>query len=306
MGYDLHLQKGEYVYTHARAFTQHPDFDLVAAVDPDKLKGETFQQKYGCSAYADLSVALQSKSPDVVVIATPTNLHLEVLSNVLKKTKPKLILCEKPLAYKLSDAEKMLTLCSEAGVQLLVNYMRRSDPGVAEVKRLFDSSVPTAKGVVWYSKGFLHNGSHFFNLIEHWMGAAKSHQVIKKGRAIDDADGEVDVAVQFEKGLVTFLSAWEEAFSHYTIELVSPAGRLRYDNGGESIEWRAVETNNLVTGYSRLATTPLNIISGMDRYQWHVADEISNFLANRESRVCTGAEALATLSSMSSILSGAV
>ena len=29
---------------------------------------------------------------------------------------------------------------------------------------------PPIKGVCWYSKGLLNNGSHFINLLEFWLG----------------------------------------------------------------------------------------------------------------------------------------
>lgn len=38
MGYDLHLDPTLHIYSHARAFSLHSDFDLLAAVEPDEQK----------------------------------------------------------------------------------------------------------------------------------------------------------------------------------------------------------------------------------------------------------------------------
>ena len=38
MGYDLHHDVNNQIYTHARAFSQHPDFYLIGAVDSEKKK----------------------------------------------------------------------------------------------------------------------------------------------------------------------------------------------------------------------------------------------------------------------------
>ena len=80
MGYDLHHNDAtSQIYTHARAFSQHPDFSLIAAVDPDKNLRETFEQKYQCPAYAKVDEALKSHKPHLVIIAVPTQYHFEIL-----------------------------------------------------------------------------------------------------------------------------------------------------------------------------------------------------------------------------------
>ena len=83
MQYDLHLAQDSYTFSHSRAFKQHKDFYLVAAVDNKKEQRDEFSQKYSLPAYDDLSEALKIHSPDVVVIATSTQTHAEVLSTVL-------------------------------------------------------------------------------------------------------------------------------------------------------------------------------------------------------------------------------
>ncbi|MFN3569201.1 MAG: Gfo/Idh/MocA family protein, partial [Polaromonas sp.] len=229
MGYDLGLDPVRYVQSHARAFSQHPAFHLVGAVDPDPQRREVFAQTCHSPAYADLETALGLHQPGVVVIATPTPTHKDTLLTVLSLARPQVILCEKPLAYGTEEGRFMVNACLEKGVALYVNYMRRSVPGFIEIKRLLDAGEikGPVKGVTWYSKGLLHNGSHFFNLMEYWLGPVQTASVLKKGRTWGADDFEPDVHVVFAKGEMVFLAAWEEAFSHYTVELLSPSGRLR-------------------------------------------------------------------------------
>ena len=139
MGYDLGLDPAQYVYSHARAFSQHPDFHLVAAVDPDPQKRQIFVQSYQCPAYAEIETALGLHQPGLVVIATPTPLHKETLQSVLDQSHPEVVLCEKPLSYDPEEGRLMLTACAEKGTSLFVNYIRRSLPGVVEVKRRLDA-----------------------------------------------------------------------------------------------------------------------------------------------------------------------
>jgi predicted dehydrogenase len=306
MGYDITgaAPDTESVFSHAKAFSLHPGFWLQCAVDPSNRQREIFDQHFGLPAYPDVEHAASEGAADVVVIASPTQNHFSVVCEVLSRLAPKAILCEKPLAYSLTEAQSMVEACESSGVQLYVNYMRRSDPGVIEVKNRIESgSIATPlKGIAWYSKGFLHNGSHFFNLLEYWLGDFVSARILNSGRILECEDCEPDVQVEFKRGAVVFLAAWEEAYSHYTIELLSQSGRLRYEQGGELITWQSAYDDPNFPGYKILRTAPDLIANDMGRYQWNVVDQLANALENRPSYLCTGREALATLNAMHQIL----
>ena len=156
--------------------------------------------------------------------------------------------------------------------------------------------------MVWYSKGFIHNGSHFFNLLEFWLGTYIKSQVLSSGRSLDNSDSEPDVEVDFKNGKVIFISAWEEAFSHYTIELVSKSGRLRYDNGGELITWNSVHIDPDIPGYQILKNVPEIISNDMEHYQRNVANELKKAIEKKSSNISTGEESLNTLKAMKEII----
>lgn len=304
MGYDLHLDPALHVYSHARSFSQHPEFHLMAAVDPDGHSRNIFIQTYQTPAYSNLDAALSQHQPDVVVIATPTQFHSEILYEILENIRPMVILCEKPLSYVLDDARKMVQKCRDKGVLLYVNYMRRSDPGAIKVKGMFDSGMiqTPVKGVSWYSKGLIHNGSHFFNLLEFWLGSMKSSDLIERGRKWGEDDYEPDVRVKFERGTVIFLAAWEENFSHYAVELLSPSGRIRYEQEGSMIQWQHIEDNSVFKGYRGLSLQLDEISSGMSFSQLNVVEQLAKVLNGKEANICSGKEALETLSSIQTII----
>ncbi len=304
MGYDLQPGPATRICTHARAFSRHPRFQLIGGVDPDRHQRQLFSQTYGCPAYGDVETVLSQHRPDVIIIAAPTRLHDRVLQQVLEHSTPKIVLCEKPLSHDLAQARHMVQSCSDQGVSLYVNYMRRSDPGVAEIKRRLEVGEmgSPVKGVVWYSNGFLHNGSHFFNLLEYWLGSMKSSAILNRGRLWGEADSEPDVQVAFERGDVVFLAAREEAFSYCSVELLSPDGRLRYEQGGATIRWQPAGPDPCLQGYTVLGNEPETIVSGMDRYQWQVAAELARVLDGTAAQLCSGTDALQTLENMKRIL----
>jgi predicted dehydrogenase len=301
MGYDLAHDPSKAIYSHARAFSLHPAFTLLGAIDPCATQRALFEQHYQRPAYADLAHA---PAADVVVIAVPTTAHYQVLITVLAKFSPKVIVCEKPLAYSLAEANGMIEACEAAGVTLLVNYMRRADPGVIEIKRRLELTLiaTPVKGCVWYSKGFLHNGSHFFNLLEFWLGACVKTKILDAGRSLTTHDAEPDVYVEFERGHVVFMAAWEEVYSHYTIELLSPSGRLSYEQGGELITWQSTQANANFPCAKKLQTVKEELANGMSHYQWHVANQLVNVLADQPHYLCTGRQALTSLAAMQHII----
>lgn len=304
MSYDLDHDPAVAIYSHARAISLHPDFELTGAVDPSSLQRSIFEEQYTRPAFDSTSEAIRQLQPSIVIIASPSQTHAKILHEVLSQINPKIILCEKPLAYDLSEAHAMVDACDKAGVNLYVNYPRRADPGLIEVKKRIkdDEIFSPIKGVVWYSKGFFNNGSHFFNLLEFWLGSFIKFKLINMGCLWDKVDPEPDVEVEFEHGTVTFLSAWDKAFSHYSLELLSQSGRLRYEQGSAPIEWQSVMHDPYFSGYNVLSTSPEMIATEMNRYQWNVFEQLAGIFVGNDTTLCTGRQALATLESMHKII----
>jgi predicted dehydrogenase len=300
MGYDYDVTDPGVVSTHAKAFASHPDFELVGGVDPDPGARARFSERYGCFASSDLVESLNHICPDVVVVASPTEYHAEAVRLSLLHAKPKFILCEKPLAYSLEEAEAMVAACRKANCLLHVNYLRRVERGALEIKRrLEDGSIATpVKGVLWYTKGLLHNGSHFSNLLEFWLGPIKSFKIINAGRAWADEDIEPDIQVKFVFGEVSFLAAKEEHFSHHEIQLVAPNGCLRYEQGGAKILWQAATSDPSFPDYTVLSLPGEKIVTESLRLQWYVADNVSACLRGESSSLCGADAALQTLEAL--------
>ena len=83
-------------------------YDPVAAVDPIRERRRLFSDTFGCPSYACLDAALVGHDTEVVVIAVPTSLHGAVLDRVVGAPSVKAVLCEKPRAYEVGVAWKMV------------------------------------------------------------------------------------------------------------------------------------------------------------------------------------------------------
>ena len=296
VGYDAADASSPKVLSHARAFSRHPGFRLAGGVDPNGDCRRRFADGYGAPTYADIATATGELSPDVVVVATPTALHLETVNAVFAAGQPQAMLCEKPLAYDLGAAREIVAACSRHDCALYLNFFRRAEPGVAEIRaRLIDGQIGTpVKGVVWYSRGLFNSGVHFLDLLQNLLGEVTSARVLAPGRLWQGNDPEPDMEVTFAAGRVIFLAARAEEFFHNAIELIAPNGRLRYEFGGARIVWQGIEDDPRFPGYIRLDERCETLPADFDRIQWHVAEQLAAALDGRPTPLCTGIEALRT------------
>ena len=294
MQYDRHLPATTHALTHARAFSRHPDFRLVAAVDPAPTLRSDFERAFDVPAFASIADISADVKADVVVVASPTETHADVVDSFLARQPLRAILCEKPLAYGIDAARAMEERCRSAGVPLDVNFSRRADPGVLEVRSRIDSGqiAMPFKAVAWYSKGLLHNGAHFADLLSFWFGPILDLKLVAPGRRVGEQDAEPDLRFEFAQGSILLCSSREEDYSHYTVEIVAVNGRLRYEQGGE-ILWQAAVPHPVLSGYRCLDATPEVIPNDMNRYQYRIAEQLSLALQGRKHSLCTGAWSIA-------------
>jgi len=296
VGYDMGGVSSAKILSHARAFSRHPSFRLIGGVDTDGECRRRFETGYGVPAYTEITTAIRELSPEVVVVATPTALHLATIESVFAAGKPRALLCEKPLSYELNQAREIVAACNRHHCALYLNFFRRAEPGVAEIRaRLLDGRIgKPVKGVVWYSKGLFNSGSHFLDLLQNLLGEVTRARVLVPGRQWQGVDPEPDVEVIFDGGHVVFLAARAEDFFHNSLELIAPNGRLSYEHGGAHIVWQGIEEDSRFPGYIRLGERCETLPADFDRIQWHVTDQLATALAGQQSHLCTGAEALRT------------
>ncbi len=108
----------------------------VAARDPEKVK--QFAHKWGYeSHYTDWRRLVDDPEIDVIDIASPNDTHAEIA--VAAAQAGKIILCEKPLARNLREAQTMVDAVKKAGVRTMVWYNYRRIPAVTFAKKLIDA-----------------------------------------------------------------------------------------------------------------------------------------------------------------------
>ncbi|THF86083.1 Gfo/Idh/MocA family oxidoreductase [Deinococcus sp. KSM4-11] len=107
---------------HAQAWAQRPGvLDAVYAPD-DRARG--FAARQGLTPYATLDDFWSAV--DVVDLCTPTPTHAEYAVQAARAGKH--VICEKPLARTLEEADRVIAACREGGVRLFVAHVLRFFP----------------------------------------------------------------------------------------------------------------------------------------------------------------------------------
>ncbi len=102
------------LYVHA--LRQVAGAEIVAVASPNTA-GE-FAARHGIAAhFKDYRSMLESCDLDAVAIATPNDLHYDICLAAADAGKH--VLCEKPLALSLAEADTMVAACARAGVVLM-------------------------------------------------------------------------------------------------------------------------------------------------------------------------------------------
>ena len=303
LNYDLHKDQKKYIQTHARAFSLNSGFNLQAGVDLNNQACNTFTKTYNIESFNKIEDALLKIKPDLIILAVPTSIQLESIQKIVNCFSPRAILCEKPMGDNLEQGTKILNICKKNEISLYVNYVRRSLPVTIEIKKRIVLNVinsPT-KSVVWYSKGLSHNGSHFVNLMEYWFGKCLDVKIIDKGRQFETFGFEPHVNLKFQNCELTLIPAWEEFYSHNTIEIVSSSGRLYW--GQKNLKWTKVNSSEKLKPHSYLSDKSEEISTGSEKYQMYTANELYLAMSGQSSSISSGDEALETLNTIDWILS---
>jgi predicted dehydrogenase len=133
---------------HAARWKQLP-VELAGFYDASPEAVAKAAAEFGGRAFGDLDDLLSAVN--VVDVCTPTPYHKTPVLAAAAAGKD--ILCEKPLARHLSDAEEMIAACQATGVRLFVAQVVRFFRQFSQAKALLDSGALGRPGVIRTVRG---------------------------------------------------------------------------------------------------------------------------------------------------------
>ena len=129
--------------THAAGWAA-TDAELAGFCAETTGEAQKIAAQYQASIYPDYESLLNEV--DVIDICTPTHLHHEMVLQAAAAGKH--IICEKPLARTLAQAQEMIRVCRAAGVRLFVAHVVRFFSEYALAKAQIDQGKIGRPGVV--------------------------------------------------------------------------------------------------------------------------------------------------------------
>ena len=123
---------------HYEAWSRLDGAEIVAVCDPDADRAGRARAQFGIERrYADVREALDAERPDFLDVITPPSTHLELVREAADRGVH--VICQKPLAPSLAEAERIVSLARDAGIRLMVHENFRFQPWHREIKRLLDA-----------------------------------------------------------------------------------------------------------------------------------------------------------------------
>ncbi|WP_114746621.1 Gfo/Idh/MocA family protein [Falsibacillus pallidus] len=124
-----------HAFSYAECIEKIPNAELAAIYDDDPGRGEEAANRFDVPFVEDAQAFLELPL-DAVIICSENARHKEMTIMAAKAKKH--ILCEKPLALTVDEAEEMIEVCKEEGVLLQTAFPVRFSQSMQKLKRMID------------------------------------------------------------------------------------------------------------------------------------------------------------------------
>jgi predicted dehydrogenase len=243
---------------HVPALRRLPDAELVGGCDLSAERRVQWQRETGSSSYDNLDDLLDRARPEVVLVATPPDVHLDAVLRALDAGCH--VFCEKPLVETAADAERIVRAARAAKKHVSVNLEFREHPifravrdGVSsgaygrlafcQVWQLLDLP-PWEEPAVWRARmadrALLEGGIHLVDLLISITGevpTAVSAQHSAGFHEQQDADAVQLVTLEFpggRLGQITMNRLTRTAMQYLEVRADCEQASLRASFGGRA------------------------------------------------------------------------
>ncbi|MFC5703883.1 Gfo/Idh/MocA family protein [Cohnella faecalis] len=257
------LKIGLISFAHSHAFDyldgllRMPNAIVAGIADDVPERSQELARRHSIPFYADYNQLLADETIDAVVICSENVRHAEL--TIASAHAGKHVLCEKPLGVSVSEMERMIAACREAGVQLMTAFPCRFLTPVVRAKEALErgdigdiiSFKATNRGSfpdpAWFSDRSLSGGGavldhtvHVMDLMNWFTGSPAKNVYAyadtlfdpERKRTIDDAGM---VHVTFENGVFAVLDpSWSRnpgfpTWGDVTMDIIGTKGVISID-----------------------------------------------------------------------------
>lgn len=296
---------------HAEHIKYHlPQFNLLAIADPN-LDKQWAERLSVPSMSHNVDDVLFNSELDAVLIASPSNLHLEHLQAASESGKA--VFCEKPIGLNRDDIVSVLKLVNANNTLLQIGFNRRFDPSFANLQKRVqaneigephivkitsrDPLCPPTSYVATSGGMFMDMTIHDFDM-SRFLTQSDVVEVYATGARLINPDFEayndVDTAIiqlRFANGALGVIDNSRQALYGYDqrIEVFGANGMLLAAN----------QVEHSVTHYTKSATAAANpLYFFLERYHQAFIEQLHSFYeswVNNKPGAVSGEDALKAL-----------
>jgi predicted dehydrogenase len=239
---------------HIPQVVRHDGYDLIAVVDPLQERLEEARKEFNTRGYPDCDTLFNNEDLDFVVIASPTHFHLDQVNAAFKNGVD--VLCDKPMASSLKEADQMIESMKKYGRKLMIYQPHRSyvdSVALQEILKmnLIGSIYMIKRGwtmyrirVDWqafqkYGGGELSNsGAHFIDQVLFLSGSRMKRfiSILRKVISKGDAEDVAKIVMETENGIICDLDiSMAAAYRVPPFHILGERGSIILDE--EKQEW---------------------------------------------------------------------
>lgn len=205
---------------HLDSYKKNSQAKVVAVADTDFARAQAFARGINTRAYSSHSEMIEKEALDGVSVCTVPSTHRDIAVELLKAGIN--VLCEKPLAISVSQAEEMARTAKETNRLLFTAFKFRFYDEVARAKDLVTTG---ALGKIvsfrlmfgchldmagtWYAKRelagggvIMDNGPHAFDLIRHLFGEIEDVSAETRNPQALEVEDTAKLTVSLQSGAV--------------------------------------------------------------------------------------------------------
>lgn len=170
-------------HRHLMEYAQHPEAKIVAVCDIVEERANETAEQYDAVPYVDYKQLLEKETPDLVSVCLPNYLHAPVSIDALNAGAH--VLCEKPMAISLEEADQMIQAAKENGKKLMIGHNQRFVSSHQKARTLIEQG--DIGRVYSFRTAFGHGGP------EGWSIDGKDSWFFQKEKAFIGAMGDLGV-----------------------------------------------------------------------------------------------------------------
>jgi predicted dehydrogenase len=255
--------------SHAAAFYRHPQMELVAVCDIRQEMLDSFKQSWedvmpDVHYYTNYKEMLEAENLDIVSVVTPDHLHGDITVTAANHPGVKAILCEKPIATTLADADRMIAACEANNVLLSIEHTRRWSPTFNKARDMIRGgelgALRTVVANLFSPRSMLfRNGTHLIDMIVFFAESDPSWVFAELEEGFDyfthymsdgghdpATDPAVNAYIRFENGVRAYYNSVKVPMAGSQFELTCENGRIEVSDRGLTVirgashyEWAA-------------------------------------------------------------------